>query len=442
MTTPAWQNWGRTVESHPLEFVRPTTPSEIARIVERSAESAVTVKCVGAGHSFTAAAATDGVLVSLDDLAGVESVVPLYDAEGRAEGATVTVWAGTRLVDLGPLLWDLGLAQENLGDIDVQTVAGAISTGTHGTGLGFGGLATTVVGLQLVTGSGEILECDADHHPEFFEAARLGIGAVGILSKVTLRCVPAFGLRAEERPARLDEPLEDLPGFLRSADHAEFFWFPHTDLVEIKKNTRIPVEEEFAPRSRASRRINDALSNNAFELVCRAVARKPAIAPRVNRVTGKLMGSASYSDRSYRVYASPRSVRFRETESAVPLDDAADVLRELRRAIDAGGVHTPFPIEVRGTAADDLWLSTAHGRESVYISVHQYEGIPDDGFFARVEDVFRAAGGRPHWGKMHSRTAAELAELYPRYADFVAARDASDPRRVFRNAYTEQVLPD
>ncbi|WP_333620173.1 D-arabinono-1,4-lactone oxidase, partial [Dietzia sp.] len=386
MASPSWSNWSRTATWHPLEIVRPTTTAELSRLVSACAESGVGVKCVGASHSFTPCAATDGVMVTLDDLTGVESVVPLTDAEGRPAGAAVTLWAGTRLADIGPLLWDLGLSQENLGDIDTQSIAGAISTGTHGTGLGFGAIPTTVLGVQIVTGTGEIVDCDAEHSSELFEAARLGIGAVGILSKITIRCVPAFGLAAEERPGRIDEPLEDLAGFLLSDDHVEFFWFPHTDLVEIKKNHRMGAGKAgLRPKSALAERTEDFLSNTIYEGLCRTVSKRPSLARRINEVSGRAMGRSNYSDRSYKVFASARRVRFRETEFSVSLADAPGVIDELRSLFDSGDFHTPFPIEVRGTGADELWLSTSHGRDSVHISVHQYVGIPDDGLFARVE---------------------------------------------------------
>ena len=202
MTTSVspWQNWAGNVLATPSDRRAPTTVAEVSDVVTAAAERGDRVKCVGAGHSFTPAAATDGVLVSLDDLTGIESIVPTRDAAGRVDGADVTVWAGTRLHRLGPLLWELGLAQQNLGDFAEQSLAGAVSTGTHGTGCGAPGLPATVVGLQLVAADGSVLSCSPTSHPEVFEAARLGIGALGVITKMTIRCVPAFALRAEEHP--------------------------------------------------------------------------------------------------------------------------------------------------------------------------------------------------------------------------------------------------
>ncbi|WP_314034309.1 D-arabinono-1,4-lactone oxidase [Dietzia sp. CH92] len=444
MTTSVatWQNWAGNVLATPSERRGPTTVAEVAEIVAGAAERGDRVKCVGAGHSFTPAAATDGVLVSLDDLTGIEAIVPTLGADGRADGAEVTVWAGTRLHRLGPLLWDLGLAQQNLGDFAEQSLAGAVSTGTHGTGLTAPGIPATVVGLQLVTADGSVVSCSRTSHPEVFEAARLGIGALGIITKMTIRCVPAFALRAEERPWTLSAALADLEGFARSADHAEFFWFPHTDAISVKRNTRLAGDTDLRPVGRIRELVSDEfLSNEAFDAVCRAATRRPALTPRLNRLSSRALSAREFTDRSYRVFASPRRVRFREMEYAVPLEAAAGVLRDLRDTIDRAGVVTPFPVEVRFAAADDVWLSTAYDRDVCYIAVHQYHRMDHTELFRLAESIFLASGGRPHWGKMHTRTAADLSTMVEHFDDFVAVRDRLDPDRLFGNEYTERVLP-
>lgn len=437
-----WTNWAGNVLATPARRAAPTTVAEVVETVRSAAESGMRVKCVGAGHSFTAAAATDGVLMSLDDLTGIESIVPTRGADGRIAGADVTVWAGTRLHALGPLLWELGLAQPNLGDFAEQSLAGAISTGTHGTGCGAPGLPATVVGLQLVTADGTVLSCSVGSHPEVFEAARLGIGALGIITKVTIRCVPAFALQAVEGPWTLTAALADLEGFARSADHAEFYWFPHTDAINVKRNTRLPGDTELRPVGRLHEIVNDEfLSNEAFDALCRAATRRPALTPRLNRFSSRALSARTFTDRSYRVFASPRRVRFREMEYAVPIAAASQVLRDLRNTIDRSAIVTPFPMEVRFAAADDVWMSTAYGREVCYIAVHQYHRMDHTELFRHAEEIFLAADGRPHWGKMHTRTAADLASTIERFDDFVAVRDELDPERVFGNAYTERVLP-
>ena len=444
MTTPAapWTNWTGNVVADPIRRTAPTTVAEVTAAVISAAESGTRVKCVGAGHSFTPAAATDGVLISLDDLTGIESIVPTRGADGRVNGADVTVWAGTRLHRLGPLLWDLGLAQPNLGDFAEQSLAGAVSTGTHGTGCRAPGLPATVVGLQLVTADGTVMSCSRDSHPDVFAAARLGIGALGIITKITIRCVPAFALHADERPWTLSAVLQDMEGFARSADHAEFYWFPHTDAINVKRNTRLPGDADLRPVGRLQSAISDEfLSNEGFEAVCRAATRRPSITPRLNRFTARALSARTYTDRSYRVFASPRRVRFREMEYAVPIAAAGAVLGDIRDMIDRSGVLTPFPMEVRFAAADDVWLSTAHGREVCYIAVHQYHRMDHTELFRLAKEIFLAADGRPHWGKMHTRGADDLSSMVEHFDDFVAVRDRLDPDRVFGNTYTERVLP-
>lgn len=441
-STSSWQNWAGNVLTTPSSRSHPTTVAEVSDVVSSAAERGTRVKCVGAGHSFSPAAATEGVLVSLDDLTGIESIVPTHDAAGVVDGANVTVWAGTRLHRLGALLWDLGLAQPNLGDFAEQSLAGAISTGTHGTGITFPGLPATVVGLQIVLADGTAVTCSRESKPEIFEAARLGIGALGIITKMTIHCVPAFALHAEEHPWTLTAVLADLEGFARSADHAEFFWFPHTDGTNVKRHTRLPGDAPLAPLSRFHELVNDEfLSNEAFEALCRAAARRPSLTPKLNRISARALSARSFTDRSYRVFASPRRVRFREMEYAVPLAAAAGVLSDLRDAINRSGIVTPFPVEVRFAEADDVWLSTAYGREVCYIAVHQYTRMDHSEYFRFAEEIFLAAGGRPHWGKMHTRTAADLSTMVEHFDDFVGVRDRLDPARVFGNRYTDVVLP-
>ncbi|MEH6818711.1 MAG: D-arabinono-1,4-lactone oxidase [Dietzia psychralcaliphila] len=440
-TTP-WQNWAGNVIASPSGRSNPTTVAEVTEVVIAAAERGSRVKCVGAGHSFTPAASTDGVLISLDDLTGIESIVPTRDPDGHVDGADVTVWAGTRLHQLGPLLWDLGLAQPNLGDFAEQSLAGAVSTGTHGTGRDAVGMPATVVGLQLVAADGSVLNCSRGSNPEVFEAARLGIGAVGIITKMTIHCVPAFVLSAEEHPWTLSAALADLEGFSRSADHAEFFWFPHTDAVTVKRNTRLPGDAELRPLGRFRELVGDEfLSNEAFGALCRTAARRPSMTPRINRFAARAMSARAYTDRSYRVFASPRRVRFREMEYAVPVAAAAGVLGDLRDMIDRSGIVTPFPVEVRFAAADDVWMSTAHERDVCYVAVHQFHLMDHTELFRSAEEIFLAADGRPHWGKMHTRTASDLSNTVRHFDDFVSVRDRLDPDRVFANEYTERVLP-
>ncbi|MEP7019979.1 MAG: D-arabinono-1,4-lactone oxidase [Pseudonocardiales bacterium] len=431
--TTTWTNWAGTVTAHPAAVAEPATVAELQVTVGAAATKGQRVKPIGAGHSFTAIGQTDGVQLRLDQLAGV--------LRADRETGLVTVLAGTRLHDLNRALWHLGLSMSNLGDIDVQTISGAISTGTHGTGAKLGGLATQVRALQLVPADGSLLHCDATENPDVFAAACVGLGALGVIATVTLQCEPAFALAAAEAPADLDDVLADLDANVDLNDHFEFFWFPHTRRTLTKRNNRVLPGTELRPIKPLRRYLDDEfLANTVFDAVNKLTTRRPALIPRVNAVTARALSARDYIDRSYRVFASPRRVKFREMEYAVPRASVAQVLAEIEDHLARSGEQIAFPVEVRFAAADDVWLSTATGRETGYIAVHQYARREHDTYFRAVEEIAVDVGGRPHWGKLHYRDAASLRTAYPRFDDFVTLRDKLDPERVFGNDYLAQVL--
>jgi L-gulonolactone oxidase len=428
-----WTNWARTVTAEPVAVEHPATVEQLQEAVATAARQGLRVKPVGSGHSFTPAAATDGVQLQLDRLTGVL----------RADRATglVTALAGTRLRDLSETLWSLGLALPNLGDVDVQTISGAIATGTHGTGARFPGMAADVRGLELVLPDGSLLRADAGNEPDVLAAAAVGLGAFGVVASVTLQCVPAFAVAAAEVPEPLDEVLADLDGFAKGSDHAEFYWFPHTRRALTKRNTRLPRDAPPRPLRAGRRWLEDEfLANSVFGGINRVTTARPQLVPRLNAVAARALSTRRYTDRSYRVFASSRRVVFREMEYALPRDAVPEVLDGIEKWLAASGEQVAFPVEVRFADADDVWLSTAYGRPVAYVAVHQYWRRDHERYFAAVEGLCRAAGGRPHWGKLHSLGAAELAPLYPRFADAVVVRDRLDPGRTFANGYTDRVL--
>lgn len=429
-----WTNWAGTVSSD-VTVAAPASVGELAALVAAATERGERVKPIGAGHSFTAIGDTDGVQVRLDRLAGV--------VRADRDTGLVTVLAGTRLHALNETLWQLGLSMTNLGDIDVQTISGAISTGTHGTGAKLGGIATQVHALDLVLADGSVVHCDAGEHPEVFAAARIGLGALGVIASVTLQCEPAFALAAAEAPASLDEVRDDLDENIIGNDHFEFFWFPHTRRVLTKRNNRVLPGTELRPVGRFRGWLDDEfLSNTVFEGMNRLTTRRPSLIPRGNDLATRLLGARDYIDRSYRVFASVRTVRFREMEYAVPRAAVSEMLTGIESYLDRSGEMIGFPVEVRFAAADDIWLSTAHERETGYIAVHQYHRREYEPYFRAVEAIAKDVGGRPHWGKIHYRDADSLRAAYPRFDDFVAVRDKLDPQRTFGNDYLTQVLGD
>jgi FAD-linked oxidoreductase len=429
--TAAWTNWSRNVTARPVRVERPRTTADVARAVQQAAAEGLPVKAVGAGHSFTPIATTDGVMVHLDHLDAVLGHDP--------ETGRVRVQAGISLHDLNPQLQSLGLALPNLGDVDPQSIAGAISTGTHGTGGHLPGIAAAVVGVQLVLADGEVVEVD-EQHP-WFAAARVSLGALGIITELTLQCVPAFLLHAREEPMTLPEVLDGLDGFIEDNDHFELYWFPHTEKALVKRNNRVPEDTARSPVGRFRGWLDDQLlSNVVFEGLNRVAARRPSLIPRANRISGSALGAREYTDHSYEVFVSPRSVRFRESEFAMPRAALPDVIGELQRWFAAGHEQVSFPIEVRFAAPDDAWLSTGHDRPSCYVAVHQYWRVDPTAYFAAAQDIFTAHEGRPHWGKMHTLDATYFAEHYDAFDDFVTVRDDADPDRLFSNPYLDRVL--
>ena len=374
---------------------------------------------------------TEGVLVRLDHMDRVIEI--------DASNALVTVQAGITLRSLGEHLATAGLAMPNLGDINVQTVAGAISTATHGTGREYGNLATTVVGMVLVDGVGRVVRCDAEHEADLLRTSRVGVGALGIVAEVTLRVVPAFNLHARELVEPLARVLSDVAGFMTSADHAEFYFFPGDGRALTKRNERTDLPAR--PSSRlAYIRDKYVFENLAFGVACRAGRRFPSLAPRLVSTFADAAGERDLIDRSDRVFASPRHVRFVEMEYGLPLAAVSEAIGRIEALVKS--LHYPvlLPIEVRCSAADDIALSTGSGRESGWIAVHQYVGMPYEDYFRGVEQIMDDYAGRPHWGKLHFQTAATLRERYPAWDEFAAARDRLDPDRTFRSPYLERVL--
>src|SRR5580693_6716988 len=420
-----WRNWAGNVTASPRRVASPGSAAEVAAEVTRAAEDGQTIRMTGSGHSFTPAAATDGLLLRPGRLTAIRSV--------DAAAGTVTVEAGCPLQVLNAELLARGLSLANMGDIQVQTVSGATQTGTHGTGRDTGGMAAQIAGLELVLADGSIVTCSADSPsgglqlPDdlgagLFDAARVGLGALGIVTAVTFRVVPAFLLQAREEPMSWSRVISELDELTADNEHFEFYWFPHTESCLTKRNNR--TEGPASPLPRWRYLLDDEiLSNTLFGAICQLGRRVPAAIPPVNSVAARALGARTYTDAAYRVFTSPRRVRFKEEEYAVPRAALSDVLAEVRSLFRRRDWRISFPIEVRVTPSDNVWLSTAYGRDSAYIAIHVFHPSPHQEYFADVEAVMTSVGGRPHWGKMHTRDADYLAGTYPRLSEFSAVRD-------------------
>ncbi|QDQ14137.1 D-arabinono-1,4-lactone oxidase [Streptomyces spectabilis] len=429
----AWRNWAGTVSARPAREATPASVDELVAAVRGARAEGLTVKPVGSGHSFTAAAATDGLLIRPDLLTGIRAI-------DHAAG-TVTVEAGTPLKRLNAALAREGLSLTNMGDIMEQTVSGAVSTGTHGTGRDSASIAAQITALELVTADGEILTCSRDEHPDVFAAARVGLGALGVISAITFSVEPLFLLRAREEPMTFDEVTRSFDELVTENEHFEFYWFPHTDNCNTKRNNRSLGPAD--PPGAISAFVEDELLSNGLFQVANSLGRAvPATIPSIAKISSKALSARTYTDIPYKVFTSPRRVRFVEMEYAVPREALVDTLRELKTMIERSPLRVSFPVEVRTAPADDITLSTASGRDSAYIAVHLYKGTPFRTYFSAAEQIFVAHEGRPHWGKLHSRDAAYFAKAYPRFAEFTALRDRLDPDRLFANAYLRRVLGD
>jgi L-gulono-1,4-lactone dehydrogenase len=425
----ATRNWAGNQRCVPVAVHRPTSTDQVAAIVRAAADAGDRVKVIGAGHSFTDVAMTDGHLISLDDMDRVLAVT----------GNDVTVQAGIRLFELNERLAAVGLAMPNLGDIDRQSIAGATATATHGTGAALGNIATAIVGLELVTGDGTIVRADAERDPGLLRVARVGLGALGVVTEITLRCVPAFVLHARETIEPLAGVLAGFTELMHSTDHVEFYWMPGARRCQVKRNSR--TDEEPRPQPKLAYLRDKWIGENlAFGTICRVGRRYPKLAPKISKLVTSAASERDLVDRSDRIFCSPRRVRFLEMEYGVPFDAVPEAVERIGRLVETLPFPTLFPIEVRASAADDIPLSTANDRASGWIAIHQYIGAPYEAYFQGVEGIMNDYAGRPHWGKLHFQRASTLASRYPEWDVFAATRARLDPDGRFRNPYLDRVL--
>lgn len=420
-----WRNWSGGVRANPQSRLSPNDEAGVVDAVQSCLRDGRQLRVVGAGHSFTPVAVSDHTMLSLDHLNGLVSVDL---AQKRGE-----VQAGTRLGMLGDLLHQKGLGQENLGDIDVQSIAGAISTGTHGTGADFQTIAATVEGLRLINGHGEPVDIQRDSPDDLLNAARVSLGLLGIITQVKLRLRPAYKLHYTSQRAHFFETLERLDAYNQDNRNFEFYWFPYSDRVQLKF---MNPSEEPARGMGIGKKLNDlVLENGAFWLLSQLCRLIPAMCAPVSKLSAALVSESNRVDWSHRLYATQRLVRFEEMEYSIPRHQMVPVLKEIHRLTAKNRYRVHFPLECRFVKGDDIWLSPAHGRDSAYIAVHMFKGMPFDPYFRDLEDVFKAHEGRPHWGKRHTLTADDLAQRYPRYHHFCRLRRQFDPRDIFLNPH-------
>ena len=425
-----WSNWSRYVQFTPQQIIRPDSLGELQRIVGESGRNGRHMRVVGSGHSFTPLMRTEDLLISLDNWQGIEEI-------DVAKGS-VKVRGGTKLHYLGEALFAHGVAQEYHGDFDAQSISGAISTATHGTGINFGTLSTQVEGLTLVTANGDLLECSPEHNSAIFKAAQVSLGMLGVIAYVTLRVVPTKRLHLQSRRMRLGDCLKDIEKFKQENAHFSFLWMPRTDWVQVKflNGTTEPV-------SKSSSRGNDkkvVVRNWINGLISESCRLLPSLTGVVSKLWASSIPNTDKVDYSHRIFAIPHPLRFQELEYNIPAEHIEAVIGEMQACMALHRFNVHFPIEYRFVHADDIWLSPAYQRASCYIAVPMYRGMEYKAYFHHLEEIFRRYQGRPHWGKVHTQTAESLSQLYPRWHDFLRIRARLDPQGVFLNSYLRELF--
>lgn len=424
-----WNNWANNISFTPQQFLSPKNEAEVSQLLQQAAQTGQKVRIVGSGHSFTPLVKTQDLLLDVQHLSGLQQ----YDSQT----GQITVGAGTRLYEFNQILSCQGRAMANLGDIDRQTVAGAISTGTHGTGLKLGSLGTQVAAVRLIDASGTVHKIDSST-PEKLSAARLSLGALGVITSVTFNTVPAYNLEMHIRPGNFHEMLSLFPEYAAKHRHFEFYWIPHTKQVQIKQTN---ISEAPAQKPSTMQFFNDVvLENGGLWFASEVNKIWPASTPQVTQIMASAISSNTRIAPSHEVFSSDRLVRFIEMEYAVPIETLSDVLTDLNQMFQRHQFPISFPIEVRCVQGDDIMLSTAHQRDSAYIAMHVYQGVDYSAYFREAEAIFRAYQGRPHWGKCHHLTAQDFEEAYPRFAEFKAIQKHFDPDKQFITPYMHKIL--
>ncbi|OBJ53484.1 D-arabinono-1,4-lactone oxidase [Mycobacterium asiaticum] len=427
-----WNNWAGDQICAPSAIKRPTSEAELVEIVAKAAQRGERVRAVGSGHSFTDCACTDGVMI---DMTGLQRVIDVDRANGLA-----TVEGGAKLHTLFAELARHGFGIENQGDIDKQSITGATATATHGTGARFKNVSAQIVSARLVTAAGDVLTVSEDSDKDEYLAARVSLGALGVVSQVTFKVVPLFTLHRTDELRPLITTLERLDADVDANDHFEFFVFPYGDTALARTTRR--SNEEPRPAPAWKKLLGEEVENAGLNVICRTGRRFPRAAPQLNRLMTSLMSPSTVQDHGWKVYASARNVKFTEMEYAIPRQHAREAVQRVIDLVRRRKLPIMYPLEVRFSAPDDAFLSTAHARDTCYIAVHQFIGMEYENYFRAVEEIMNEYAGRPHWGKRHYQTAATLKDRYPEWARFTAVRDRLDPDRVFLNDYTRRVLGD
>lgn len=425
------KNWAENVQWNPSAVALPHSENEIQQLVLKAIRCNQKIRVIGSGHSFTSLCSTDEILVTLDNFQGLISI--------DKEKNQATVKAGTKLSLLGELLFNEGLAMENLGDINVQSIAGAISTGTHGTGVNLKSISNQVIGLKFVNGKGEIIECSTTKNTELFKAAQVSLGCLGIITEVTLQCISTYKLKLQNKKEKLSHVLATLSERNSKNRNFEFYWIPYTNTAWTK-TSNIVEDSEPDKVNFFNYWTEYILENHVFKLMCEYATIFPSQNKTVANITAASISNVKKVYHSHKVYATQRMVKFHEMEYNTPAEAYQDVFKDVQKIVNSKKFNIHFPIENRWVKGDDVYMSPAYNRDSAYIACHVYNKKDSRAYFAALEEVFKAYDGRPHWGKMNTFNTEDIIRMYPKFTHFMTFRKEHDPENIFVNPYLQKLL--
>ncbi len=425
------KNWAGNISWNPTEILLPSTEEEIQQLVLKAINSHKKIRMIGTGHSFTALCQTDDVLISLDNYQGLLSI--------DKSKCQATVKAGTKLNTLGELLFTEGMAMENLGDIDVQSIAGTISTGTHGTGKELGTISTQVVAMQFVNGKGELIECSVTKNPELFKVAQVSLGTLGVITSITLQCVPKYKLALLYKKEILDLVVNQIEDRNEINRNFEYYWLPYTNYA-FTKSSNIVTDSEPDKSNVFNYYSEYVLENYVFKLFCEFAYLFPSKNEAISKLTASSFSDVKKVLQSHKIYATKRLIKFKEMEYNIPAAAFKEVWRDVTKMVNSKQFNIHFPLEVRFVKGDAIPLSPAYGRDSAYIACHVYAKKDSTKYFTALEAIFRSYEGRPHWGKLNTITADDISEMYPEFPTYLSHRKDQDPNQVFISPYLNQLL--
>jgi FAD-linked oxidoreductase len=423
---PIIKNWGGNVAFTPQEIRSIDSVEQLTSTIKDCNAKGLKLRVPGSKHSFSQLICSKDVYLEVN-LRGLIS--------HRKESNEVTIWSGTKLHEVGPILEKCGLSLPNQGDVDRQSVAGAFSTGTHGTGLGFGCLARFATEIEFVDGLGQLHTVNESSPNDLLNAVRVNLGTFGVITKYTIKCDPLYYLHDNRKKLPLTECIDKFLEWAKENKQVEVFWFPYSRWAQVKRCNKTSLPK---PRHPIERYLTDeVMERYSFEALCRLATLHPKLARAVSRLSGTLMPDSDFSDVAYKVYPTPRHVRFTEMEYSIPIEAYKECFYALKDFIEREKIQVFFPVELRVAGADEIWISPFYKRKSAIISLHTYKQHDYKRYFEGMEAIFKTFGGRPHWGKCHSLTRDYILTQLPKWPEFEKLRQVYDPNRIFLNEMLE-----